>query len=435
MPHDGTHPPLSSSLPARYLRLPPGCTASPASLHESQPLSPAEAGIAANLWHAVTGDPDAARLSTNDLARYVRAFLGEADPAAVAAERLKATLAWRREVGFRALCEGRGGADVGPPRHARYNELLPWRVYGLDAHGHPILANRFAWHDFSALSREFTVDEVPLHEAVRLDAMGRAAASAQAARGARVYKHVVIIDLETLTLRQFARHRAFLRQTIWAGSEHNPESTHCTYLVNAPLTFRAIWRVAGGWLNPRTLERVKILGRNKEAAREVMVASGVPVESMPEWCGGGHPGVDLGAFIRGSAVLPWEEVGEEVGEVVGEEVGEKVGRGAREAARVRAARGDNSNHSNRGTTTVNTGDTVASLGPLGLLMHRVGQPDFFPSLFGSPFPSSEAREGRGGRGEGQHEARERRGGGEGDEPLSRQCRVPGDRHYFDGRDE
>ena len=258
-------------------------------LSETQPLDAQEIEIVQALWSAVKNDTDVSQLSTNDIVRYVRAFVNDDEPTTMAIERLKATLAWRREINFTKLVQ-----DRGPPRHARYNELLPLTKYGHDEHGHPVVGSRLCEQDLEKLAVEFSVEDVAGHEAVRNNTCMCVCDAAQEKHGRRVYKVVMVIDLAGLSFSTFSQYRAYLQRAVWVGTEHWPESTHSTVFVNAPWIFSACWKVLQRWLHPRTVERVVVLGTDPAKTREAMLELGIQRESLPEWCGEGtHVGVQF----------------------------------------------------------------------------------------------------------------------------------------------
>lgn len=52
------------------------------------------------------------------------------------------------------------------------------------------------------------------------------------------------------------------------------------YVCNAPYLFTTVWAVVKGWLDPVTVEKIKILGDARELQDQV------PVENLPSTLGG-----------------------------------------------------------------------------------------------------------------------------------------------------
>mmetsp|Transcript_6061 Transcript_6061/g.21398 ORF Transcript_6061/g.21398 Transcript_6061/m.21398 type:complete len:114 (+) Transcript_6061:118-459(+) len=90
--------------------------------------------------------------------------------------------------------------------------------------------------------------------------------------------------------------RQVLQKIFHIGSTYYPESMWKIYLVNSPLIFRAIWAIIKPWLHPVTLSKIQIIGSAKEAIKK-MNEEGIPIEAIPDWMGGKHPGVSTHDYI------------------------------------------------------------------------------------------------------------------------------------------
>ena len=79
--------------------------------------------------------------------------------------------------------------------------------------------------------------------------------------GRRLYKVLVVIDLEGLSLShvgsRFVRLCKRVNETFgW----HYPETAFRFYVINAPLVFRTAWGVAKSFIHPITVQKFSILG-------------------------------------------------------------------------------------------------------------------------------------------------------------------------------
>ena len=79
------------------------------------------------------------------------------------------------------------------------------------------------------------------------------------AEGKRVYKHVAILDLKGVGMSHFGeKFRSTLREVLQLDQTFYPESLFVLIVVNAGFLIRTIWSIVSPWLDPITLQRVRI---------------------------------------------------------------------------------------------------------------------------------------------------------------------------------
>lgn len=73
-----------------------------------------------------------------------------------------------------------------------------------------------------------------------------------------------------------------MQQASNIGQHYYPETMGKFYIINAPYIFTTVWSVIKGWLDPVTVEKIRILGSGFE--KELMEQ--IPPENLPQTLGG-----------------------------------------------------------------------------------------------------------------------------------------------------
>lgn len=73
-----------------------------------------------------------------------------------------------------------------------------------------------------------------------------------------------IMDLKNVGVSQFWKVSTYVQQASNIGQHYYPETMGKFYIVNAPYIFTTVWSVVKGWLDPVTVEKIKILGSGFE---------------------------------------------------------------------------------------------------------------------------------------------------------------------------
>lgn len=70
-----------------------------------------------------------------------------------------------------------------------------------------------------------------------------------------------ILDLEGFSLGSFmGETKAYLNKVSEINQNYYPETMGKMLIINAPTVFTAVWSVVKGWLDPRTVSKIEILG-------------------------------------------------------------------------------------------------------------------------------------------------------------------------------
>lgn len=91
-----------------------------------------------------------------------------------------------------------------------------------------------------------------------------------------------IMDLKGVTLTRIPSVYSNISQASTLSQNYYPERLGKLYLINAPWGFSTIWSVLKGWIDPVTVQKIKILGSGYQ--KELL--SQIPAENLPVEFGG-----------------------------------------------------------------------------------------------------------------------------------------------------
>jgi len=185
-------------------------------------------------------------------------------------------LKWRKAVDPQSYLEGSDGFHSNLPK-------CPYYIYGQDRKGHPVVYD-FAPEDMSILekmSKEEQLERLcrPLEQLKKLKGQMRKQYDNN------LYQHVYVMDVGNIGLTT-CTNKAFrdnLKLTFQLLQEHYAEVTDMIFIINASLAFRTAWKVVSCWIDPGTLEKVKVYGSN---GVEKLVKWSIDIDQIPPKIGG-----------------------------------------------------------------------------------------------------------------------------------------------------
>mmetsp|Transcript_37480 Transcript_37480/g.87100 ORF Transcript_37480/g.87100 Transcript_37480/m.87100 type:complete len:204 (+) Transcript_37480:132-743(+) len=121
-----------------------------------------------------------------------------------------------------------------------------------------------------------------------LEAQAARMAEASERLGRPVTQQVVIMDLKGLSaLSMWPDRRAvdILRELIRISSTYYPETLACYFFINAPAMFTELWRAVRGYIDPATVDKMRILGKDYQAELLELIDP----EQLPVEYGGTNP--------------------------------------------------------------------------------------------------------------------------------------------------
>ena len=264
-------------------------------LEEGIPLDAEERAVAKELLAGIE-QAERPRVTDEQLVRYVRGFKNYKPRIPETIKALREHLEWRQTNEIDSiLCRKLEDSDT-------FRKLWPCMLYGDDAQGHFVVAERISEIKLNAL-RELPVRTLVMCRAQEFEALQREKAHVTRRRGHGVYKHVSIIDLVGLSVSSFSNSkiRNVVKEVIGLGSSQYPETVWKIVISNAPAAFRMIWKVVKLWVHPETLEKIFIVG-GKSEYEKTLDKIGIPPESRPTWLGGSNTGRSLRSLVEKASV-------------------------------------------------------------------------------------------------------------------------------------
>ncbi|KAE8212234.1 hypothetical protein CF327_g4105 [Tilletia walkeri] len=209
------------------------------------------------------------------LCRFLRARKWNADEALVmftAAEK------WRKEYGVDELYE-----NFDYPEQAEVDKYYPQYYHKTDKDGRPLYIEQLGKLDLKALYQVTTAERQLQRLVVEYEKFQRERLPVcSRVHGELVETSCTIMDLKNVGVSQFWKVSTYVQQASNIGQHYYPETMGKFYIVNAPYIFTTVWSVIKGWLDPVTVEKIKILGSGY--ADELMQQ--ISPENLPSTLGG-----------------------------------------------------------------------------------------------------------------------------------------------------
>lgn len=243
-----------------------------------------------------------------ELLRFVRAR-----PSIVEAEALfYEAMAWRegrRQLWGANPTEGSYGADYdaflagtkpAPDWFAFLSKHLPQTLYGSDRFGLPIMYSHVGRTDLLGCEREVGFENLQRFGIMMNDSFLDKVRLRNKGQSDVVHGGVVIVDFEGVGVRHLREAGVFNRLAVVAKILH-PERQRKCFIINAPSSFAALWRLLQPFIDPRTAARIHII---RASQSNVLVFDELGAENVPTFLGGSFEGlrqpegslVSVGAF-------------------------------------------------------------------------------------------------------------------------------------------
>ncbi|KAI8082839.1 CRAL-TRIO domain-containing protein [Halteromyces radiatus] len=261
----------------------------------------------------ITNEAEKLRASVGDLAqnlaidRLTQFLDANGWDHGAAKEQLESTLLWRQEKqvdmcpvataknGLPVLVSVRGYKNIQDQNIQSHPQLSETSIrilnylggdsfHKFDKEGHPLLIDRTGYHQSKELGNDVTSEEIKhfqvacnefLNRVIMLEASERA--------GRPIHKETIIFDCTHMGLWQFHMSGLLkLKQVAEYVQGYYPETLAHLFVVNAPSAFLVMWRIIRLWLDPKTLEKIQILGKDYQDVLLKYVDS----ESLPDFLGG-----------------------------------------------------------------------------------------------------------------------------------------------------
>ncbi|CAO3576437.1 unnamed protein product [Absidia cylindrospora] len=153
-----------------------------------------------------------------------------------------------------------------------------------DKEGHPILIDRTGYHQAKEIGSDVTGEEIKHFQVACNEFLNRVImVEASERAGKTIHKETIIFDCTHMGLWQFHMNGLFkLKQVADYVQSYYPETLCRLFVVNAPSAFLVMWKIVRPWLDPKTLDKVQILGKDY---KDVLLKY-IDSESLPAFLGG-----------------------------------------------------------------------------------------------------------------------------------------------------
>ncbi|ORZ02235.1 CRAL-TRIO domain-containing protein [Syncephalastrum racemosum] len=239
---------------------------------------------------------------------YLRQFLiARSWNVKAAKEQLDNTIAWRKENavdehpvataanklpllypvrGFDSLPDGNLENEAGISESVLrvYRWMGGSCLHKTDKDGCPIYIERLGYHAAKEIAKNTTAEEVSqyhigcnefLHRVIMKDCSRKA--------NKTINRETVIFDCTGMGWHQFHMPALqYIRAISDTDQKYYPETLNRLFLVNAPSAFVMVWKIVKGWLDPGTIDKIQILGKDY---KEVLLQH-IAAENLPDFLGG-----------------------------------------------------------------------------------------------------------------------------------------------------
>lgn len=207
------------------------------------------------------------------LLRFLRARKYDVD---AAIDQYMKMLEWRRDAKVDGILL------VPDPNEHLFQNVCPHRHHGFDREGHPVYVERTGLIRLCDLTKHMPEDEIVRRHIRYMESVVRRFINQSQNMGEYLGKQVMIHDLAGMKYTiETAGMRAF-RQTTHIDQQYYPECLHRMFIINAPLSFRAVWKICRPWLDAKTQTKVEILGTTYKDRLLQVIAP----DQLPELIGG-----------------------------------------------------------------------------------------------------------------------------------------------------
>lgn len=238
-------------------------------------LTPAEQAQVHQLRMLLETEGCTKRLDTLTLLRFLRARKFDVN---AAKQMFMDCEAWRAETKL---------DDIVPtwdfPEKAEMFKYYPQYYHKTDKDGRPVYIEQLGKIDLGPLYKITTPERMLTNLAVEYERLADQRLPACSRKSGHLLETCcTIMDLKGVTLTKIPSVYSNISQASTLSQNYYPERLGKLYLINAPWGFSTIWSVLKGWIDPVTVQKIKILGSGYQ--KELL--SQVPAENLPVEFGG-----------------------------------------------------------------------------------------------------------------------------------------------------
>ncbi|KIS71490.1 putative phosphatidylinositol(PI)/phosphatidylcholine(PC) transfer protein [Mycosarcoma maydis] len=169
------------------------------------------------------------------------------------------------------------------PEKEDVDKYYPQYYHKTDNEGRPIYIEQLGKLDLKALYQVTTPERQIQKLVVEYEKFQRERLPVCSAhKGGLVETSCTIMDLKNVGVSQFWKVSGYVQQASNIGQHYYPETMGKFYIINSPYIFTTVWSVIKGWLDPVTVEKIKILGHKYQDE----LLQQIPAENLPVDLGG-----------------------------------------------------------------------------------------------------------------------------------------------------
>jgi hypothetical protein len=153
-----------------------------------------------------------------------------------------------------------------------------------DKEGHPVLIDRTGYHNAKQMGSKVSSEEIVNYHISANEFLNRVIMPEGSERsGKRIHSETIIFDCTNMGLHQFHMNALYLLKAVAdIVQRYYPETLHRLFIVNTPSAFVAMFKIVKTWLNPRTLEKIHVLGSDFQS----VLLEHIDADSLPQFLGG-----------------------------------------------------------------------------------------------------------------------------------------------------
>ncbi|KAI8877596.1 CRAL/TRIO domain-containing protein [Backusella circina FSU 941] len=153
-----------------------------------------------------------------------------------------------------------------------------------DKEGHPILIDRTGFHNTKEMGNHVTTDEMTNYQISANEFLNRVIMpEGGEIAGKPVHSETLIFDCTNMSLWQLHMSAFYhLKAIAEIVQQYYPETLHRLFIVNAPSAFVVMFKIIKPVLNPRTLDKIHVLGKDYKS----VLLDYIDADSLPSFLGG-----------------------------------------------------------------------------------------------------------------------------------------------------
>ena len=191
-------------------------------------------------------------------------------------------LKWRRENNVDTVLE-----DFDFKERDQYLAVYPQGYYNVDRSGRPMTIQHLGQVQPKKIQQITSEDRmVKFHIQEYERFLVRIAPVCSRVAGRHIDQSLAILDVKGVTVGMMTGDvRKVLGRIMSIAQDHYPETMGETIIINAPVSFRMVWSIVKGMLQPRTVNKITLLGTKymDELSRRI------DPKHIPSYMGGGCP--------------------------------------------------------------------------------------------------------------------------------------------------